>query len=195
MEINSLENNIYNDLEYNLSVIPLRLQDRETIAKTAAIWAKTAREKASASWWNSSEQRVFEDCAWICDVFHSKLQGSLGRSKIYICVDQNKTPWGLIEVTENPIRLHVDFLVTHPNNIRARVNEQEIEKVRGAGSLLLQKAEELARNLGKTSIDLTPLTSAIEFYQKNGFAQRNNGTMIKLITKVDDLALPLLAAG
>lgn len=97
----------------------------------------------------------------------------------------------ILEMKANHV--YVALLVTNPINIRSIVNENLTNKVKGAGTCLLQKAEDIAIQEGKDSIQLYPLSSAVTFYKKNGFDFDQWGGMMKKVQKIETEFFPEFA--
>jgi hypothetical protein len=107
----------------------------------------------------------------------------------YICKDKNGNDQGMMKTEMKVNQVYVAFLVTNPINIRSKVNENEPNKVKGAGTCLLLKAEEIALNEGKDSVSLYPLPTAVSFYEKNGFAKTNGGKMSKKVYQASSFGI------
>ena len=96
----------------------------------------------------------------------------------------------MIELTE----IRVDYLVTHPRNLRSPLNDRETVRVRGAGSALMDHVEKWAETLKKKSVYLYPSFSVIPFYERLGYKERPDFYYAKTIEKTDKVASFLQAA-
>ncbi len=173
------------NLNNNLRAELVCIDDYPTARKVISAWASIAKEKANNPLATDSEKDQFSGCEWISKAVASCLSDSDDESLIYVCKDKEGNIQGAMVVDVLWSHVDIDYLVTNPINIRSIVNEHESKKVAGAGTCLLQKAEEVAVESGKKSIKLYPLTSAINFYLKNGFSYINY-CMVKTVHKIHD---------
>ena len=167
--------------------------ERATAAKVAEVWKKIAREKATLAILET-EKTQFEDCADLSDWISDTLSDLEPEESAYVCKDKKGNEQAIIVYTLESEELYVDYLVTNPINIRSAVNDTEKSKVKGAGTCLLKKMEEIALREGKNAVSLCPLGSAVGFYEKNGFLQDGFWGMKKVMNKVTENITPLLVA-
>jgi hypothetical protein len=172
----------YTDIYSNSSVLkpnlPLRAQsiaacEFPSAAKVLSAWAGIAREKAKSPQATDSEKEQFKSCEWISNTIAKRLSDVENENAIYACKDSERNIQGAMVLDKKQPYLYIELLTTNPTNIRSAVNKDEPKKVRGAGTCLLHKAEEVAAGKGKTKIKLIPESSAQEFYSKNGFSRAN----------------------
>jgi predicted GNAT family N-acyltransferase len=138
-----------------------------------------------------------EDTTLFCD----NDTPDIGMREIYSCREEDTTGLlgesrttkmvrALMMLTILTTAVRVDILITRPINIRSPVNTRELNRVQGAGTCLMQKAEEIARTQNKEEVYLQSRPSAVEFYQQFGYvcldAPGNdaNVPMVKVINKV-----------
>ncbi len=143
--------------------------------KVASLWKDIALDKAERDI-NASEQ--FIACVNVCTAIELYLDDS---KRCYFCEDGMGNIQGMMVLQMDPFQVQVSELVTNPINIRASVNENEVNKVRGVGTYLLQIAEEIAKNNGKCSVYLHHGSSSIAFYKKNGYQETDLMTMTKQV--------------
>lgn len=161
-------------------------------AKIAAAWKTVAFEKANLAT-VENEKNQFYACANISDCVASSLEYPSANKSYYTCKDKLGNDQAMMVCQVNYDHVYVNFLVTNPHNIHSTVNDREPNKVKGAGTCLLQKAEEIAIKEGKEFVCLTPLPTAVSFYEKNGFVKSGWG-MIKTVEKAEAAVLPIFVA-
>lgn len=153
-------------------------------AKVASVWAENAREKALLTT-NETERKQFIACANISSSIASALEFPNDYRTFYTCKDEKGNDQGMMVVQAQQNHVYVALLVTNPINIRSSVNDNEPNKVQGAGTCLLNKAEEIAIMEGKDYVRLTPLNSAVAFYKKNGY-HFEGWSMVKTVLKIEE---------
>lgn len=174
--------------KYTLRVERINLYGYSDIARITTIWQEIAEEKGSLAP-TSSERARFYSCKSISQsIYYSASYPDYGK-EIYACKDEKGTVQALMVLSVRTNNVYVDYLVTSPNNIRSSVNDCEPDKVEGAGSSLLRKAEQIALERGKESVDLIPLSTAVAFYEKLGFTHAGYG-MKKTIAKIAEHITP-----
>ncbi len=178
LELTDLEENILKSVK-----ISPYYDDRAL--KVASIWEQVALKKACLAE-DSNEKEQFIACAHISLAIANSLAYPADYRSYYVCRDEKGQDQGMMVLEMKPNKVYVALLVTNPHNIRSKVNEDEPNKVKGAGTCLLQKAEELARNEGKESIVLHPVSTAITFYEKNGFEWDDLYSMAKKVQKISE---------
>lgn len=162
----------------------------DSCAKVARVWESVAREKAQIAT-DPTERTQFISCANISSSIATSLQFPSDYRSYYTCKDEQGLDQAMMILEVKSNHVYVAYLVTNPINIRSSVNENEPDKVKGAGTCLLQKAEEIAIHEGKESIKLYALSSAITFYEKNGFHSDGWGGMTKTIQKIEEEIYPV----
>lgn len=194
--------NINFDLESKLSDFPceiknsalraekINISDYPEAMKIASVWQRVAEEKEMQAI-SETEREQFSDCAYISESFVYDFKDLDDPSTIYACKDLDGNYQGFMGICVQENKVYVELLVTNPINIRSQINEQETKKVRGARTCLLNMAEEIAIQEGKESVYLTPLDSAVGFYQKNGFTTGPSTnpwcySMSKIVQKIHD---------
>ncbi len=140
-------------------------EPQETVAKIVSIWQRVAGNKGKQAT-ILSEKSQFIDCLTVS----SLILGTLQPLSAYICKDENANSQGMMMLQLKTDHVYIQYLVTNPINIRSSVNNGETKKVRGVGTCLLNKAEEIAVQEGKGSIQLHSFASAVPFYRKGGFS-------------------------
>lgn len=156
------------------------------IRAVARRWQMSAKDKADKT--AGTERARFKDCAYIseCVFDHCGRKWTMTRKRLYACKDGSGTVHGLALVANNFPQLSVEYLVTNPVNIRSVVNENEPNRVEGAGRAFCQYAEKEATRRGLTSIRLNPLDSSQEFYCKVGFVPYKNN-LVKTLPTISKL--------
>ena len=180
-------------LKRSLKIEKISRADFPSVAKIARQWQKIAvakEQEARNSWTLSPDQ--FHNCAWVSTQVANTLAG-FGWNEVFVCKDGESRVQGIMITTVLTNGIYVDYLVTHPQNIRSSLNDHEIGRVASAGSSLLQYAEKRAQELNKRSVYMRPLELAKPFYQKMGYKELG-GYMIKTIEKVEQISTPLIAA-
>lgn len=177
-------------LRTDLKVEKISRWNYSTVAKLASLWEKTAKEKdkASRSSWFDFRAAQFRDSARLCRIISKELS-FFSKNEVYVSKDESEKEQGIMLITKYPDYVYVDYLVTHPRNIRSRINKDEKEKVAGSGSSLLKAAEKRAKELKKKKIWLMPLEKAIPFYRKQGYKSVGS-SMVKTLEKVSQI-MPL----
>ena len=146
----------------NLIVVPAATRDeKEALANVAKSWIVIARCKAREV--DPLEADIFKDCK---GSLKSLLPGICGRGRAaypLVCLDEKNKVQAIAIYAEEMNYLH--YIVTHPNNIRHRINDGIKDRVSGAGT-------EIIRYLAKKTIysglplRLISHLGAIEFYKK-----------------------------
>lgn len=146
-----------------------------------AIWEKVALEKERLS--QSREKEQFSDCVTALTLISAGLRSKSPFFQMYICRDIHDQPMGFMRVYDhNDAALEVVALVTNPENIRSKLNVES--RVAGAGSCLIEKVEEIAKERKKKFIQLDSLSNPEGFYHKKGFVFETgsrSSTMVKYI--------------
>lgn len=165
-----------------LFVAPMIEPEKINVLKTIDTWIDNAKTKDSLP---DKNPTVFF-AAWnMYKMLRSSLQNTLSdkesnssnsfnlfsSGEIFLCKDGRDCIQGIMEISEKTSKIYVNFLATHPNNLRSHLNEQEPNRVTGAGSLLLWKAKQIAVERGKKEVELQATSLSIGFYQKQGFMQ------------------------
>lgn len=151
--------------------------DYPEVAKIARAWKEIANAKAIEVF-GEADRIQFLHCAEISNSFIQILENpktQIFPYEIYACENGNKETHGLMKISEGHEEIYVGLLVTNPKNIRSKINKQESGRARGAGTYLLQIAEERALEKKKRFILLKPFPSVVPFYLKNGFVWHNDG--------------------
>lgn len=155
-------------IRYNPLLIAEKVSEESEVRRIASVWKKVAQEKSALA--SCDEKQQFTDCVEIADSFaYAPRFVVWNDSTHYICKDEKGNAQAMMSLKLEPERVYVSLLVTNPINISSRVNRDEPHRVRGAGTALLQKAEDIALQEGKSSVYLIPYSSAVPFYEKNGF--------------------------
>lgn len=175
-----------------LHVEKISIYDYPSAAKISCLWEKIAIEKAEKAK-EPGEAEQFRACSNISSWIGDALTYPNSAYDIYVCKDEVGNYQGMMAIKVEIRQIYISYLVTNPINIRSPLNDTETKKVTGSGTSLLQKAEQIAIEEGKSTVALTPLESAIAFYKKNEFSGAGF-YMRKTVQKVGNHITPLLAA-
>lgn len=155
--------------KYTLLATPLKQAEYPEAARIASLWQTAAQNKANLAA-TSSEKEKFATCKAISKCVYYSAVHPNENDEIYACKDEKGNIHGFMVLSVESDHVYVNYLVTNPNNIRSSVNEN-VPKVEGAGTCLLKQAEKIAFEKSKwEGVVLTPVSSAIAFYQKLGFS-------------------------
>ncbi len=159
-----------------LRVEQVKPEDYHKIAKIAIVWSRIAFEKFINE--QGKSEGIFADSTRVSnDIALSLINPEKEEREVLICKDQENRIQGIAILRILEDQVYLSFLATHPHNIRSSLNPGE-SQVAGAGTALLQKVVERAKELGKNSIYLYNLPSAKQFYLKAGFQDIGvNGNM------------------
>ena len=138
------------------------------IAETARSWSEAARERVFAA--SGPEKEIFIENSHANGKIAELLSRPVSGLEAYVCRDGRGKIQGLMVACERGMSLYVDYLATHPKNIRAEVNPAP-ERVGGAGTALIEQAVARALELKKKMVSLDFLESAWGFYSKLGFSE------------------------
>lgn len=146
-------------------------------------WDKLSRDKQelveSAKEWDQ-----FETNREVCQDFLKKL--NLGdRSQFYLCQVGDDPKAVMATKDFDPSSLEIVYLITNPINIRSSVNDSEENRVKGAGTFLLQEAEKIAVVKKMERVVLSSLSTAVEFYKKNGYVSCGNSSYMERVIQND----------
>lgn len=173
-----------------LQAVKISRYDYPEAERIAYTWERVAREKEGEAR-RDTEKAQFRACANISNAVSNAVASCFEHSNynryIYTCKDSEGNDQGMMVINIEIDRVYVALLVTNPINIRSDVNANEIKKVNGAGTCLLNKAVEIATQEGKESVWLTPLQSAVGFYKRHGFVF-DGWSMKKTIQKIEDVS-------
>lgn len=161
----------------HLTVEQWGIRRSKDIAKISGKWAVIASQKAAKT--DGLAREVFSASEVVlADI--QKLATRVVEGKIcdfdfaLVCLDEERR-WQAIALVScvrfsrtKHERFVIQHLATHPHNIRASINSQEVGRVSGAGSAIVK---ELASRCQKKmqEIFVESLLQAIEFYTKLGF--------------------------
>lgn len=160
---------------YTESVDTTDAQQIENIGKIASLWQRIALKKLNKLDKSSSEFRIFcvaeNICLQIAQIAESLSMPDLGKKQeILLVKDDQKQDIhaiGLISFFHGDIE--IDYLVTHPRNIRSSINEKEPDRIFGAGTCLINYLKQ-ARMLATCSkITVCTWKMGTGFYEKLGF--------------------------
>lgn len=155
-----------------LSVEKINIANYPGVIQMTHAWEAIAKQKEAAIDAEEStfEENAFVDCRLMCDGIRYSMENPHPIQEIYACKDRKGNIQGLMVLSIGENDLSIAHLVTHPNNICSFEKHQESDRVRGAGSCLMRKAEEIALERNKREgIVLSPTPLAIPFYEKLGF--------------------------
>jgi len=171
-----------------LRVVELKINQREELSKTFEVWKQFAQEKSEKE---SQQKNIFANskdiCLWGIDTLKKDVDC---KHRIFICTQSAFNPEAITIISEkttapsadSPSKpyLYVEYLVTHPKNIRSPLNENEPNRVNGAGSAIISALIQLGREENKDTIQLHSLSSARPFYEKLGFIPTINDNLYTL---------------
>ncbi len=104
------------------------------------------------------------------------------QKEIYVCKDNTDRVQGIAIVSKKLSDLRVDYVMTHPANIRCKANELEPARVEGAGRAFCAFLESEALKQGVQSVYLTVLPASRQFYLKFGFEEGSEGKLVKSLS-------------
>jgi hypothetical protein len=163
-----------------LYVVTAKPAEYPLFRQIAIEWVYTAQEYT----WNPDAKdatSVFLRSEAVAVALQEKLASPLPpRTKaLYVCRDLQHRVQALCLSTITDKGLRIDFLLTHPHNIRSLANKDKPERTRGAASALLFYAEKQAQDLFCSQIYLHSSNTAIGFYQRLNFKLTETGEMVK----------------
>ncbi len=95
--------------------------------------------------------------------------------------DENRTIQAISVIkNKDDNTVYLEFLATNPNNIRARVNETQLNQVKGAGSSIIYALFEKCVQDQRASISLKALPPSVSFYEKLGFEIIGDGNVMQI---------------
>lgn len=178
----------------SLNVRELTPNEKNKLIKITDTWNTFAQSKASQS---SPTQKVFEDSSSLCKYIISALNDKTNKYKFYVCTQAQKdTDVEAIAVISEKVssvakpHLYVEFLMTHPKNIRSPLNENEPNRVTGAATKIISYLAEVAKQRRIDEIHLFSLNSARGFYEKIGFIDKGGSNMVLTIKKEGETVKP-----
>lgn len=162
----------------------------EELCLCAGRWSSLAVDKQRLSE-TPEEKALFNDSSEISNHLEntiSKIQQinkkiNKQRFEILFSVsnDPNRTIQAISVVkNKDDNTVYLEFLATNPNNIRARVNESQLNQVKGAGSSIVSKLFEKCVQNKQDSICLKALASSVSFYEKLGFEVIKEGYVMQI---------------
>jgi|GEM_PF-5529347 hypothetical protein len=203
--------------EYQLKVEQITGKNYPMAHKVAQEWLKTAEEKAMQAGEDPEEGGSFTACHSVMKGIARTLQSppendhffrvitpspealaldlvESYQTRIFICKDKNDRVQGMMKLCVENTQVCVSQMSTNPKNIRSWVNENESEKVEGAGSTLMRMAEKLTLDLERDELYLFALRESKPFYRKLNFAEKGNPSspwMYKSVTQIESTFNPL----
>ncbi len=156
-----------------VSKLPCNYETYVKVAATARQWQQIIGEKLAGV--PKPHPEIFcnlLEVAKSIQTFIGRAYDGLYGGSIYVCEDVALKEIQTIAFVHNDIfrsALNIDFIATHPRNVRSSLNETETTRVEGAGSALIQHLATELRDSGM-GITLESYPSAIPFYEKLGFA-------------------------
>ena len=115
---------------------------------------------------------IFNDSLSVATDSAHQLKNLTEDHSAYACRDAEKREQGIVIIRAPKAQdcLKVEYLITHPCNIRSIVNVRESSSVKGVGTALMRRVEELfLTTIKKSRIELYPTLSASAFYEKLGY--------------------------
>lgn len=153
--------------------LPSSSENRETVRKIAELWEGIAQDKELQAV-NQKESLIFTASRMVSRELAGKMRHLHEREgRIFVCYDPKDNEPQAIAFTEDHAEhlagysyLFVSLLVSHPKNIRSRLNKQVTE---GAGTQMISHLVTLCLEENKEEIRLSSTPSALPFYKKLGF--------------------------
>lgn len=97
--------------------------------------------------------------------------------RIYVLLDHRKVKQGIVSVRVTPKSIYLSCLLSAPWNIHMKGKISENDKpYRKVGTVLVKRCYILAQKLEKESLELTPTTPALVFYQRIGMVRKNKSS-------------------
>lgn len=175
----SIELNNVLDLETpGLAAYEIAEKDYPTLKKIVSIWGEVASKRRGEPIFGDSEAALI----MVLSGFRSKDPSF----QMFVCRDSKGEPQAFMRTYNNGYCLEIMALAANPINIGIGQDRQ----LRGAGSCLLAKAEEVARSRKIEAIRLFSLSSSLGFYMKKGFLVEDstNLELFKLLSKKSEEA-------
>jgi hypothetical protein len=155
------------------------------------VWSQIAKENQIIS----QDRGLFSDSRFVCDRIASIVNSFYFKSeshRFFVCKDNELDEIQAIAVVDNnPIyqyapNVNLEFMVTHPKNIRSNINKNNPNRVEGSGKTLIQKIADVYRQEDKRRITLFSLDSSLHFYFKIGFKiqEKENPHQMKLYLEI-----------
>jgi len=169
-------------VEHFLNIRRLGYEEYPAMGILAKSWEIEARGKKQKA--VQSEADHFHSCQLICEDISKYLLGS-GRSshrKVYVCENEKGEQQGMMVFFIQSADIYLHLLVTHPQNIRSKLNPQ---RTSGVGTLLMKFAERQVIDLNKEYIYTTSMLSAESFYEQRGYTNQILH-MVKTAEKIRD---------
>jgi len=171
-----------------LKVIELSSEKKQDVVKMMNVWTDFANAKASQSSLVVNTE-IFKDSFNICTWIKNSVNNSNKICRVFVCFQEEQNIQAIAIVTNavasSPVKdipyLYVDYLATHPRNIRSALNEKEPNRVTGAGSKLISHlVNKVCKKENLEEVRLQSLDSAREFYKKMGFANLTGQSILFL---------------
>jgi histone acetyltransferase (RNA polymerase elongator complex component) len=175
-------NNIF-DLEKSaLTAHEVNKDEYSSLKEIVNIWQRVASERKS--------EEVFKDSECALFLISSGFQSKDPSFQMFVCKDSNGTPQALMRIRDAGFFLEIMALAANPTNIGIGQNRQ----LRGAGTCLLAKAEEIALLRKKEAIRLISLPTSLKFYEKRGFVVEDS-TNLELFMPLSERSLKAANVG
>ena len=164
---------IYGPSPYPLKAERVHPSEFPLLSFVAKDWKETAEKKRK--WALGASKEHFNDLAWISGRLETVLR-TVPRifHEIHICKDARERIQGIMHTTLGFQALYINYLATNPNNIRSF---QNLNRISGAGTSLIQNAETRALETNKPAIILDALPKAIPFYDHLGFVLKRDNNI------------------
>ncbi|MES2198814.1 MAG: hypothetical protein V4489_01415 [Chlamydiota bacterium] len=158
---------------------------KRSLRDTAMEW-KGVAEEASRRAGVQLERRRLCELSSIASMVSREidwgLSSSLDPTRIFACYDEESNLQSIATVKNVKDDLHVECLVTHPNNISS-----SSAGVKGSGTALMHHLFRKALDENKKSITLLTLYQSESFYSRLGFEGTNARNMMITSEKIQSL--------
>jgi GNAT superfamily N-acetyltransferase len=155
--------------------------------KTASVWQRIAQEKTMQALREGEDPKLFRESSCVNAWIAQTLEGPVYQrplpscNEVYVCTDSQGAYQGICVVVFEEEATCIDWLTTHPHNLRSPVNSTEAQRVTGVGTALMQYVEKQAVQRGYNKIYLRPTQTAISFYERLAFQSEQGLKMSKIL--------------
>ena len=168
-----------------------KLQEKSYLTKIVDEWKRTAEflQRLARQRNQLMEADQFESAANTAQGFIRELSSLYDAEKIYFaCQSPENNILGLILLSKEPIHpmfqkepiVQVDLLLTSPSHIHTSMTDSAT-RVSGIGRILMSHAEKIAKERGAEGVMLIPETSAIGFFERLGYINKEKDVWCKRV--------------
>ncbi len=121
------------------------------------------------------------DCQWVLRALETHIEwkqcGRCRDATFLVCVNAQNEVISIAQTASDGTRQHVVHLSSSPEHLQ----HPERRSLKGGGTALIQAIEQIARTANITELAVDSVSSAEDFYCKQGFRREDSGLYIKLL--------------